>query len=290
MKALPLAPVKLLENSKFCLFATAVGLTALHLILTWRAIGDTDRLIINVLYWGAILCLLWRKRDILNLESGIFSTFFGLLLIAFVLVKSISLFVFESSFVKIVPMIAALGLGLLASGVKGLKQYWRELIILMLLCLPENSLPQIIQNTFNITTLTAKFAILILWYLGFEVSGSGANINLPNGSVWVDTPCTGIVTAILLLKLSVLFMLVVPTNWIKKVLVAIGAVFIAFVASGIRVAIMAVVVSDQKTFDYWHGAEGNQIFSTIAILIFGLLCHFLSSPDKFESSDDMELQ
>jgi len=26
-------------------------------------------------------------------------------------------------------MIAALGLGLLASGVKGLKQYWRELII-----------------------------------------------------------------------------------------------------------------------------------------------------------------
>lgn len=265
-------------NSKFYLFGIAVGLTALHLLLTWRLTSDVDQLIINLLFWGSLLCLLWRKRNILNLESGILSSFFGLLLIALLFVKSISLFWFESSFLKIVPMIAALGLGLLASGIKGLKQYWRELIIALLLCLPESLFLQIIEELFKITTLTAKFAAFVLWYIGFQVSRQGANIILSNGSVLVETLCTGISTALLLLKLSVLFILMFPSDWSKKILVPIGAVFIAFVTSGIRVALMAVVVSNHEAFHYWHGGEGNQIFSTVSILIFGLLCRFLLQP------------
>jgi len=66
-----------------CLFATAVGLSALHLSLTWRLDGEIDPLII-VLY--LILCLLWRKQDKINLE--IFFPAFGTLLIALVLVKA----------------------------------------------------------------------------------------------------------------------------------------------------------------------------------------------------------
>jgi len=45
-------------------------------------------------------------------------------------------------------MIAALGLGLLASGVKGLKQYWQ--IIVLLLSLPGSFL-QIIEELFKVT-------------------------------------------------------------------------------------------------------------------------------------------
>jgi len=41
-------------------------------------------------------------------------------------------------------MIAALGLGLLASGVKGLKQYWRELI--MCCFYAYRLIPQIIEE------------------------------------------------------------------------------------------------------------------------------------------------
>lgn len=283
MKVLPFAPIQLLQNSKFCLFGIAVSLTTLHLILTWRVIGDIDRLILSVLYWGTLLCLLWRKRDKLNLESGIFSSFFGLLLIALVLFKSLSLFWFETDFLKLAPLLLALGLGLLASGIKGLKQYWRELLIVLLLCLPDTSLPQIIDDLFKVSTLTAKFATFVLWYLGFEVSGQGANVILRNGSVFVAEPCTGISTALLLLKLSVIFILMFPGNWKKKILVSIGAVLIAFVTSGIRVALMAVFVSNKEVFDYWHGPEGNQIFSTTSILLFGLFCRFLRSPDELAS-------
>ena len=270
----------LLQNSKFCLFTTAVGLSALHLSLTWRLNGEVDPLIIGVLFWGSILYLLWRKQDRINLESDIFSSSFGTLLIALVLVKSISLFWVESSFIRIVPMTAALGLGLLASGIKGLKQYWRELIIVLLLSLPESSFLQIIEEVFKITTLTANFAVLLLWYLGFSVSRQGANIFLPNGSVSVAVFCTGISNALLLLKLSVLFILMFPTDWVKKIIVLIGAIFIAFVTSGIRVALMAVVVSNQELFKYWHGPQGNQIFATISILIYGLLCRVLLQPDE----------
>lgn len=289
MKVLPLAPVELLQNSKFCLFAIAVGLSALHLGLTWRLSGEIDPLIVGVLFWGAILRLLWRKKDKINLDSDIFSSFFGILLICLVLVKSISLFWVESSFLRIVPMMAALGLSLLASGIKGFKQYWRELIIVLLLCLPESSFFQIIEDIFNITTLTANFAVLLLWYLGFEVSRQGANIILPNGSVSVAAFCTGISSALLLLKLSVLFILIFPTNLQKKILVLIGAVFIAFIPSVIRVALMAVVVSNQEAFKYWHGQQGNQIFATISILLYGLFCRFLLQPDK-PASPDLELQ
>ena len=280
MKTLPFAPVKLLQNSKFYLFGLAVSLSVLHLSLIWRVFSDVDRVIVNALFWGAILCLLWRKQDNINLESGIFSSFFGLLLVALVLLKSISLFWFETYFLRIIPLIGILGLGLLASGIKGLKQYWRELIIVGILCLPEQALPEIIEEIFKVTTLTAKFAGFVLWYLGFEVSRQGANVILPKGAVLVFPICTGTSSAIILLKLSAVFMLMFPTGWSKKILLAVGAVLIAFVTGAIRVALMAVVVSNQELFHYWHGSQGNQIFSSIAILTFWVLCYFLRSPDK----------
>lgn len=279
MKALPFSPDRLLQNSKFYLFGIAVGLTVLHLLLTWRMIGDVDRLILDTLFWGAILCLVWRKRDILDLESDIFSSFFGLLLIALVFFKSISLFWFEISALKVLPLISVLGLGLLASGIKGLKQYRRELLVVMLLCIPESLFIQIINEAFKVTTLTAKFAVFFLWYTGSEVSRQGDSIILPAGSALVSAACTGISTALLLLKLSVLFILFFSTSWNKKILVLIGAIFIAFVTGGIRVALIATMVSNQEAFNYWHGPEGNQIFSTISILIFGLFCRLLLPPD-----------
>lgn len=178
---------------------------------------------------------------------------------------------------KLAPLLVAFGLALLASGVKGLKQYWRELMFVLLLCVPEGLFLQIIEKSFNVTTLTAKFAVFVLWYLGVAVSGQGVNVILPKGYVYVNDACTGISTALLLLKFSVLFILMFPTDWLKKILVLVGAVFIAFITSGIRVALMAVFVSNQEVFDYWHGAQGNQVFTTTSILIFGLLCRFCSS-------------
>lgn len=290
MKVISFTPIRLLQNPKFCLFGIAVGLTALHLLLTWRMLGDIDHLTVDVLFWGSLLCLLWRKRNILNLESGMLSSFIGFLLITLVLLKSISLFGFESSFLKLAPLLVALGVCLLASGFKGLKQYWQELLFVLLVCLPEGLLAQTIEEFFKISKLTAQFAAFLLWYLGFEVSCQGANVIVTSGYVFVDTSCTGISTALLLLKLSVLFILMFSSDWRNKISVFVGAIFIAFVTSGIRAALMVAVVSNQEVFNYWHGPEGNQIFSTISILSFGLLCRHLLQLNKLVSPDNVELQ
>jgi cyanoexosortase A len=258
----------------------AVGLTALHLVLSWRVNSSIDRLIVSSLYWGAMFSLVWRKRDILNLESGVFSTFFGLFLVALVLIKSISLFWFESAFLRVFPLIAALGLGLLASGIQGLKQYWRELMVVLLLCLPEGLLVPLLENQFKITTLTAKFAEFVLWCMRFEVSRQGDYIILPQGATLVLTSCTGTIPAFLLLKLAVLFILMFSVARSKQILLLIGAVFIAFVTSGMRAALMAALVSNQEAFSYWHGGPGSQIFSTTAILCLGLLCCYVRQLDE----------
>jgi hypothetical protein len=53
---------------------------------------------------------------------------------------------------------------------------------------------------------------------------------------------------------------------------------------------MAVLVasSNQQAFEYWHGSEGNQIFSTISILVFGILCQFFLHENKLEHPENME--
>jgi cyanoexosortase A len=275
MKVLSLTSNKLLQSSKFYLFGIAVGLVAYQLLLTWQIGNNVDQVTINSLFWGAILYLLWGKQDKISLESDFFSSFIGLLLIVLVFFKSISLFWFESSLVNVVPFTFALGLGLLASGVKGLKQYWRELIIAVLLCLPVSLFTPIIDRLFQISQLTTAFAVFILWYTGFDVTRLDTAIVLPQGSAIVSVACTGISTMLLLLKLATIYMLIFPTKWSQKICLVVAAISISFVGGGLRVAIIATVVSNPTAFNYWHGGAGNQIFSTVAIILFGLLCRYL---------------
>lgn len=277
MKALPLAPVRPLQNSKFCLCGIAVGLTACHLVLIWRVSNNIDQLIISIIFWGAILCQVWRKQDSLNLESDIFSSFLGILLIALIFFKSISLFWFESSFLRVFPFIATLSLGLLASGIRGLKQYWQELAIVLLLCLPASLLTPTVDRLFHVSQLTTAFAVFILWYVGFDVTRLDTTIILPNGAATVSPACTGISTLLLLLKLAVIYILIFPINRRQKIFLFLGAIFISFVTSELRVALIATAVGDRAAFDYWHGTQGNQIFSTVSILLFSLLCRCLLS-------------
>jgi cyanoexosortase A len=275
MKVLSLVPGQLLQSSKFYLFGITVGLVAYQLLLTWQLDNNVDQLTVNALFWGAILYLLWGKRDKLSLESDFFSSFIGLLLIVLIIFKSISLFWFESSLLNAVPFTFALGLSLLASGVKGLKQYWRELTIAVLLCLPVSFFEPFVDRLFHISQLTTAFAVFVLWYAGFDVTRLDTTIVLPQGSAIVGVACTGISTMLLLLKLATIYMLIFPSKWGQKICLVVAAISIAFMSGGLRVAIIATVVSNPTAFNYWHGASGNQIFSTVAIVLFGLLCRYL---------------
>lgn len=283
MKAI--ASIKPLQNTQFWLLAIAAGLITVHLNLSWRISGDFDQLSISLLCWGVLLSLLWEKRHTLSLESDIFSSLLGLLLIAFVVLRSWFVVNFDT-LVDLSPLIAGLGLAMIASGVKGLQQYWQELIIILALTLPVG----LLIDRIDISLLTAKFSTFVLSHLGFEVSRQGVYINLPNGAVEVYPGCSGMESILRLLRISAVFLVMFPTNLAKILLVPIVAILIAFVVNAVRVALMTVLVaySNREAFDYWHLGTGSQIFFLITVLLFGLFCYFALSKDDSDNHDPME--
>ena len=277
--------LKLVKELKVWLLGIAAGLMAIHLNLTWKS-GNTDLLGSSVLFWIAVSSLLWKKRNTFTLVSDVFSSFFGASLISLVLLKSASLYG-RDFFLYISPLISGLGLGLLASGMTGLKQYWQELVILCVLAIP----PQLPSLLIDVPYLTAKFASYTLWYLGFPVSRQGANVILSQGSVHVDPGCSGVTVMLQLLGLAFIFLVMFPTNLSQKIFVPVVAILIGFVVNGVRVALMVFLVtfSHPEAFVYWHVGDGSLIFSLIAVMIFGFFCRFLLLWDEPGSQNSIEV-
>jgi cyanoexosortase A len=205
------------------------------------------------------------------------------------LLKGLSLFWFETELLQLLPLGLALGLGLLASGWRGLGQYWREGLLVLTLAIPAELLLTPIDRLFQIRQITAQIAAFLLYYLGFDaVVRNGITIDLPSGSVTVALYCTGIEAGILLLKLSVIFAVLFALPFSQKLLAPLAAIGAALLISVVRVALLAVVVSNPPVFDYWHGSGGGQIFSTAAILGFGLFCRWIL--DRYEQQLELDLE
>jgi cyanoexosortase A len=284
--------LKLAYQPKYWLLAIAVSLLTIHLGLTWKT-GDVKTLSISVIFWGAIVSQVWDRKDTYALESNLFSSILGTMILTLALVKT-SQIAIGGSFLQALPFIFALGLGLIASGAKGLQQYWQELLALFILSLPgERFLSHILESFITLvtseqlTTITAKFAALVLGIFGFDVSLDGVFIILPNSVVKVYEGCSGASSIDFLLRLGLLFMIMFPTGKLGKILTPILAIFVGFLVNGVRVFIMAYLANtgDDQAFDYWHVGDGSQIFGAIAVLLFGGACYLLIQKDDIDPSD-----
>jgi cyanoexosortase A len=294
MTIVPADSVKLIKNyarkTEFWLLAIFGALVALHLNLLWQLTGNGDALVIRIVFWGAIAHLIWKRRDRLNWQSDPISTAIGAIAIYWLLAMSVSAHNQEPLFLWVYSPVAFLGLGLIASGFKGLWQYWREFIITLMIVIPEewytSSLMFATERALNVNLVTGKLAAFAFWYLGFNVQSQGAVIVLPNGGVQVETHCTGLVFVFLLLRLCVLLALLFPGFWFRKGLLFLGTGLLAYLLGAARVMLLALVVHDQQAFDYWHGDAGGQIFSTISILVFGIMCKFVLLDRIFDDDPD----
>lgn len=262
--------LKQIQEPKYWLLGIAAGLIVMHLTLTSRT-ANTDLFGTMLLFWGVVAFLIWERHETLTLESGVFSSCFGASLIALILLKSSSLFG-DDLFLRVAPFLSGISLALLASGTKGLKQYWQELLILAYTAIP----PGLIGVLIDVAQLTAKISAFILHYLGFEVVRQGVFLILEKGSVEVNHGCSGVNAILQLLGLALVFLLMFPTTVGQKIVVPIVALLIGFVVNAARVALMAVLVSlsQPEAFKYWHEGNGSVVFSMIAVFIFGLFCWF----------------
>lgn len=261
---------------QLCLFAIAVCLTAWQFMLLGRITADSNRQVVDLMFWLAVLLLLWQKRQQLRLDSDRLSTSIGLLLLGFAFYKGLTLFWFESLPLRMIPVLAPLGLALLASGWRGLRQYWQEFIIFSLLLLPFDRLDRYLEFNTPFNKITAAFSSFLLHYVGFVVERSGAYLHLSGDrSVFVAYECTGGQIILLLAKLSLLFILVFPLTWRWRVLMLAIPTALGFVIGGIRVSLLALVVNNESRFQYWHGDPGNQIFSMASMVLYGILCYYV---------------
>ena len=283
MKINSLAQIKPLENTQFWLLAIAGSLTAVYVSLYMRLDGNLSQLTISLLGLGAVFSLLAGKRQTLKFESDIFSSLLGILLIAFALLRS-NYVVTVDSIVELTPFIVFLGLALLASGIKGLRQYWLELLIIFVFNLPV----EYISQRLDISIFTAKFSFAFLSYLGLPVLRQGVNIIMPTGAVEVYPGCSGMETMSQLVKLAILFIVMFPTSLAKRIIVPIAAIAIAFVVNAIRVALMAYLVakSNPEAFEYWHTGAGSEIFFLTCTVIFGGFCYLITKQDDDGDLDE----
>jgi cyanoexosortase A len=282
-----------LKSDQFWLCASLISFGVFYLTFTWKTTKNIDSVITNSLFWGAIFLLLWRRRDRLIFDREIISSLSGLLLIALLIVKSLSLYSFESLlFIYLAPFIALFGITLIISGIKNIKQYWLELFFAGFLFIP----PSFLGLWFNtsISTVTAKLSAYLLYYFGFNVTSQGIKVllHLPNQGNFlaqVNYRCTGILMMGLMLKLALLLVSFVWMKWWQRVWFPFAALAIGFFLGVIRVSILTLAVPDPSLFDYWHGSEGTQIFSTLSIIIFFCFCYpVLKEPkprDFFKKQD-----
>jgi len=266
-----------LSDAKMWLFFATANFALWHGVLNYRV--ESNDPITTAFFWLVALFLLWKKRDQIIISSQPLISIIGFLLLGWVLYRGLSVFWFENSLVQLLPLAGFFTLALLTSGRQGLSLYIRPFLALLIFSLV-GSLIQLLFKAqpagLSFAKLTAQASAFLLHYLGFDVAREGAYIFLHQGSVEVLYFCTGGPLIALLFQLTLILMLIIPLRWQLLSKLLLGIVGMGFFLGMIRVAILAVVVSDRAAFDYWHGNEGNQIFSLIAFSIWIVAAHFIS--------------
>ncbi len=252
------------QDARLWLLGITTTCVALHLTLAWRL--ETGNLLSNsLLFWTGAGYGVWLRRSHLPFPVSP-CNLLGLLPIAFVLLRSWILP--NPNFLMMAPLLSGVGLALLASGLGGLRQFWKELVILSAL-----AWHALVTFGFSleISVYTARVASFLLWYAGQPVMLEGALLHLNQGVVNVAGGCSGIEQIFHLLGIAVMALLVFPVRarvggWMPGVAIAI-----AFGVNALRVCLMTLLVSvgNQAGFEYWHDGNGSLIFSMVSVGLFG---------------------
>lgn len=267
-------------NKRTWLMISFISLGVFYLNLSWKATSDLDSLTTHAIYLSSIFYLLWRRRNKLVIKGNLISGLGGLFLLILVLVKSINLFEFESQLLTLIPFFVMTSLALIFSGAKEIKQYRQELFFTLFLFFPEGILGHFIDNLIKVTIINAKMATYFLYYLGFNVANQSNQVmlSLPEKGVFkaiVDYPCAGLPMIILMLKISLLLVCFYSLHKKYQILIPLVSVVIGFTLGVIRVCLLTLIIPKPEQFAYWHGDQGSQIFSTLAILIFAGFAYWL---------------
>ena len=263
------------------------GIAAILLAIALLAIaitGDAGDFAISTLTYLAVFSLLLDSRDRAT-YPGLSQFAVYMTAMSFLLAVLCFSFLDPAKATRTLPFFFLLIFWSLQSGRAATlkRQYWKPLLLLFLLALPDRSLLMPLAYPFlylfgwdAMTFPTAFTATFLTNLTGLTATLNHLDINMENAIVTVWQGCDGSRNMDFLLRLSIMLIVTMqirPSRWLLTIAVA---VFLAFMLNAIRVMLLAHLANngDLGLFDYWHEGDGSKLFNLSAIILFGIFGYF----------------
>jgi cyanoexosortase A len=253
--------------------ALAALLSIHSLVVSGLTQGPEDAVNVLLVWAGAYMVLDdlghdWQPRPS---RLGLWA---GVVLIVAALLRSQQLTTLDVTS-SVLPLMAGLGLALLAKPPRRLGSLRRALVSLALLLVMR--LLMVVIPVGWLSTVTARVTMVVLQLLGLQAQVEADVVRLPGGGVEVMGPCSGIGMVAQLVGVALIFWLAFPMRhrWQNALMVAV-APLLAVLANAIRIGILAMITVSSLSgkdwwFDFFHEAEGSLVFAGMAVLAFAWL-------------------
>lgn len=162
------------------------------------------------------------------------------------------------------------GIALSSWGLEFFKKYPRPIffIVLSVHPTPDISIGQLWTMFTPSNTLErfmASLGSLALQAIGQQATATDIYISLPTGGVEVGWGCNGFNMALTIAATGLLVGLILKQSWLRTLELVVLGVVLALIFNVPRIVLLtlAAVFWGEKSFEFWHGAWGGQIFSTV---------------------------
>ncbi len=174
-------------------------------------------------------------------------------------------------------------------GPAAIKKYWRELLLLFVLGIPDRTLmmPLVMPLLllFDMETLshaTASVATVVTGILtGWDdLRVIGTHIHAPNVISNVYEPCDGGRIVDFMVRLTIMLIVAFPVKRYKWLIILFISMAVGWLVNVGRVTAMVLIANtgDMAAFEYWHTGEGSKIFNLTAIILFCSIAYFQITP------------
>jgi len=243
--------------------ALAVAAAALQLgfALQWNLADHAGALLIG---WSAALCLLYVRFRGAEFTSGTIERFAGAALVLSACGSAILGRQAYRPVDRLLPLVAGLGIALMASGWRRLTSYGREGALLALPVL--DPLPAVVVRLVLPLRPTAAVAEALLHAVRFPVEREGTLLRVADTTVEVQDACSGLGSIAQLLALAVLTMCLFRTTTLQKALLVASAIVVGFAVNATRVAFLVIVATrGAAAWDFWERpGPGSNLFPLVA--------------------------
>ena len=256
------------------------GLLALIHFALDLSLGKQSHLLMSLFVWTSVFMLLLDKQSAqtypAQAQPSKLSSFSGFAILSALMIVSMAKP--GDKITGFFPLIAFMSWFFIFVDLKQVKQYAKELIILLTFGLPK----LIPESAFGLSSLTAKFSAFLLHSsVSYPVQlVDNTFIQIPNGSVEVVPACSGISLIVHMLSISVIFLCLFPAKKWDWILLPLLATAIGFVFNAVRVAVLASLSRPESvnSFQYWHSASGASFFVLAALILYSALWFYLFRP------------